>query len=77
MIYELNVTRLEPPDNPTAGDQILINNGYYRANCETTVNNSECLYIERGCSGCSESKIKPKNIHVKFTSSKTVFKKIW
>jgi hypothetical protein len=38
--------------------EYLYNDGYMFANCETSMKNSECYYISRGCVGCLDSSCK-------------------
>lgn len=33
--------------------EILYNDGYYWANCETGMLNSQCFYLDHGCKGCT------------------------
>lgn len=36
--------------------EVLYNNGYRLANCETSKPNHECFYLSKGCTGCLNCK---------------------
>ncbi len=48
----LNVPKEKVPSILLYKNEIIYNDGYQWANCETVYRNSNCYYISRGCTGC-------------------------
>ena len=48
----LNVPREKAPEALSFLHEHTHNDGYYWANCETAMNNRNCFYIQKGCTGC-------------------------
>ncbi len=57
-IIMLNIPKEMAPNTMIHANEYYYNDGYYFSNCNTSMPNSECHYLEKGCTGCLNDKAK-------------------